>query len=131
LPTHRQSKSSISVSPDDAIEFHTLHSSRDSFARKPSGNQGPQFGGTERARFATFPVRVGGLAVPVVHNPRHFPETFVPPLYGFGSSSANQLATCAQTTGFLSQFGRYASSRQPRSEEKTNRFTQENIERRT
>jgi hypothetical protein len=131
LPADRESISSISASPDDAIEFHPLHSSGDSFMRKPSGNQRPQFGGTERARFASFPVRVGGLAVPVVHNPCHFPETFVPPLYGFGSCSTNQLATCAQTTGFLSEFGRYASSRQPRSEEKTNRLTQENIERRT
>jgi hypothetical protein len=69
--------------------------------------------------------------MPVVHNSCHFPEIFVALLYGFASSSAKQFATCAQTTGFLSQFGRYASSRQSGSEEKTDRFTQENIERRT
>jgi len=69
--------------------------------------------------------------MPVVHNSSHFSETFVSSLYGFGGSSAKQFATCAQTTGFLLQLGRYASSRQPGSEEKTNRFAQENIERRT
>jgi len=61
--------------------------------------------------------------MPIVHNSRHFPETFVSPLYRFGSYSANQFSACAQTTCFLSQLGRYASFWQPRSEKKTNRFT--------